>query len=238
MYAEDRRLLPVDYAPYAAVSLRKLRLELLERERSDAPFIPGVVTYWPRLRTLFDLVDAGEPAAGLPPYNGGLFNRQTPELLARAELPDNSICSVINNLGAAAVSANGSAGAKVPVNFPGPVGNALGDALRITAGAASAAPRRAGQRAVAAPRPQGHRQLLHPAGTGASHRGAGPGPVGQRAYGRLSTAGRSRWRRIPVLTRRGGRPWKAPTRRKPACASKSWTRLWAAAIFWWRPWIT
>ena len=117
MYAEDRRLLPVDYAPYAAVSLRKLRLELLERERSDAPFIPGLVTYWPRLRTLFDLVDAGEPAAGLPPYNGGLFNRQTPELLARAELPDDSICSVINNLGAAAVSANGSAGAKVPVNF-------------------------------------------------------------------------------------------------------------------------
>ena len=117
MYAEDRRLLPVDYAPYAGVSLRKLRLELLERERSDAPFIPGVVTYWPRLRTLFDLVDAGEPAAGLPPYNGGLFNRQTPELLARAELPDDSICSVINNLGAAAVSANGSAGGKVPVNF-------------------------------------------------------------------------------------------------------------------------
>ena len=118
MYAEDRMLLPLDHPSYAGVSLRSLRRELLEREQRGTPFLPGAVTYWPRLQLLFNLVDGGEPAAGLPPYNGGLFNPQTPELLARIALPDDKVCAIINNLGAATVSANGaSGGGKVPVNF-------------------------------------------------------------------------------------------------------------------------
>ena len=114
MYGEDRRLLPVTHPAYDGISLRTLRREIMDRLAANVPFIPGVTTYWPRLRVLFDRIDTGEPAAALPPYNGGLFSKEQPELLARVQLPDESVASIINNLGAAAV--NGSA-EKVLVNF-------------------------------------------------------------------------------------------------------------------------
>ena len=107
MYAEDRRLLPVDHPSYSGISLRTLRREIVERLSSGPSFIPGVSTYWTRLQVLFDRIDAGEPAAALPAYNGGLFNRHRPELLTRVQLSDASLARVINSLGAAAV--NGSA---------------------------------------------------------------------------------------------------------------------------------
>ena len=114
MYAEDRRLLPTEHPAYSSISLHSLRREILERLKTNPTFIPGVVTYWPQLRALFDRIDAGEPAAALPAYNGGLFDNQHPELLARVSLPDDSVAAIINSLGAAAV--NGSA-EKVLVNF-------------------------------------------------------------------------------------------------------------------------
>jgi len=114
MYAEDRRLLPVDHPSYAGISLRTLRREVVERLSSGPSFIPGVSTYWPRLRVLFDRIDAGEPAAALPAYNGGLFDRERPELLARVSLPDESVANIINSLGSAPI--NGSV-ERVLVNF-------------------------------------------------------------------------------------------------------------------------
>ena len=113
MYAEDRRLLPDQHQLYSTISLRGLRRDILERLQSNPVFL-NTYSYWPRLQDLFDRVDAGEPAAGLPAYNGGLFNPNTPELLARVRLPDASVASIVNSLGAAAV--NGSA-EKVLVNF-------------------------------------------------------------------------------------------------------------------------
>ena len=114
MYAEDKRLLPVDHPTYSGISLRALRREIMERLSSGPPFIPGVSTYWSRLQVLFDRIDAGEPAASLPAYNGGLFNGQHPELLARVNLPDDKVAAVINSLGSAAI--DGSAD-RVLVNF-------------------------------------------------------------------------------------------------------------------------
>ncbi len=113
MYAEDRRLLPVQHSLYSTISLRDLRRDILDRMQSNPTFL-NTYTYWPRLRELFNRVDAGEPLAGLPAYNGGLFDSQQPELLARVSLPDSSVAIIINSLGAAAV--NGSA-EKVLVNF-------------------------------------------------------------------------------------------------------------------------
>ena len=113
MYAEDRRLLPDQHQLYSTISLRGLRRDILERLQSNPVFLT-TYAYWPRLQDLFDRVDAGEPAAGLPAYNGGLFNRETPDLLARVRLPDASVAAIIDSLGAAAV--NGSA-EKVLVNF-------------------------------------------------------------------------------------------------------------------------
>ena len=114
MYAEDRRLLPIGHPAYSSISLRGLRQEILDRLTTDTTFIPGVATYWPRLEVLFDRVDAGEPVAALPAYNGGLFDREKPPLLARVRLPDEHVANIINSLGAA--TANGSA-EKVLVNF-------------------------------------------------------------------------------------------------------------------------
>ena len=113
MYAEDRRLLPAQHPAYSTISLRGLRQDILERLQSNPVFL-NTYTYWPRLQELFDRIDAGEPAAGLPAYNGGLFNRETPDLLARVRLPDASVAAIINSLGAAAI--NGSA-EKTLVNF-------------------------------------------------------------------------------------------------------------------------
>ena len=105
MYAEDRRLLPTEHPAYSTISLRSLRREILARLESNPVFL-NTYTYWPRLQELFARIDAGEPLAGLPAYNGGLFDRERPELLARARLSDDSVATIINSLGAAAV--NGS----------------------------------------------------------------------------------------------------------------------------------
>ena len=113
MYAEDRRLLPDQHQLYSTISLRGLRRDILERMQSNPVFL-NTYAYWPRLQDLFDRVDAGEPAAGLPAYNGGLFNPDAPDLLARVRLPDASVAAIVNSLGAATV--NGS-GEKVLVNF-------------------------------------------------------------------------------------------------------------------------
>ena len=105
MYAEDRRLLPTEHPAYSTISLRSLRREILARLESNPVFL-NTYTYWPRLQELFARIDAGEPLAGLPAYNGGLFDRERPELLAQSRLSDDSVATIINSLGAAAV--NGS----------------------------------------------------------------------------------------------------------------------------------
>ncbi len=113
MYAEDRRLLPTENPAYATISLRSLRRNILERLRHNPVFL-RTYTYWPLLQELFQRIDGGEPDAKLPAYNGGLFHREQPELLARIRLPDESVAEIINNLGAARVN---GASDKVLVNF-------------------------------------------------------------------------------------------------------------------------
>ena len=113
MYAEDRRLLPTEHPAYSGISLRGLRREILQRMESEPVFLNTHI-YWLRLRELFGRIDAGEPLAGLPAYNGGLFDPKRPELLARVSLSDNNVAAIIDSLGTAAV--NGSV-EKVLVNF-------------------------------------------------------------------------------------------------------------------------
>ena len=114
MYAEDRQLLPTEHPAYSSISLRGLRQEILERMVANPTFIPGVATYWSRLQALFQRIDGGEPHAMLPPYNGGLFSNERPELLRQVSLPDESVAPIINSLGAAAVNGSDS---QVLVNF-------------------------------------------------------------------------------------------------------------------------
>ena len=103
MYAEDRHLLPVGDANYDRVSLRSLRRSMLEELATNQPFTSRVPVYWLRLQELFDWIDQGESSVRLPAYNGGLFSRQSSELLAQVRLPDASLASIVNSLGAAPV---------------------------------------------------------------------------------------------------------------------------------------
>ncbi len=87
LYAEDRDLLPVRDAGYAAYSLRGLREDAARIVDDRRTLSPSARTWWPRLIALFAAVAEGDPAMGLPPYNGGLFEH-TSDLLSRVTLPD------------------------------------------------------------------------------------------------------------------------------------------------------
>ncbi len=73
-YAEDKGLLPVKTNDtYKARSLSQKSHELLRMERDHIPFDQGQ-TLWMEIQNLFDAVDRGQRAWGIPPYNGGLFS--------------------------------------------------------------------------------------------------------------------------------------------------------------------
>ncbi len=48
--------------------------------------------------TLSQLIDQGDAAIGLPPYNGGLFNDAAAPLLANVRLSDAAIAPIIYDL--------------------------------------------------------------------------------------------------------------------------------------------
>ena len=56
-------------------------------ERGD-PFSGTASAYYNHLTTLFQLIDKGDASIGLPPYNGGLFAKETAPLLDEVHLPD------------------------------------------------------------------------------------------------------------------------------------------------------
>ena len=44
------------------------------------------------------VIDQGDPSIGLPPYNGGLFSRDSAPLLESVRLPDSVIADIIYDL--------------------------------------------------------------------------------------------------------------------------------------------
>ena len=54
--------------------------------------------YYDHLMTLSQLIDQGDAAIGLPPYNGGLFNDAAAPLLASVRLPDAAFAPIIYDL--------------------------------------------------------------------------------------------------------------------------------------------
>ncbi len=73
LYAEARELLPLDLARYRAVCLRDLLAEVRDNHRQGMHY-EDEDALWTRLQALFALIDQGDPAAGVPAYNGGLFD--------------------------------------------------------------------------------------------------------------------------------------------------------------------
>ena len=73
LYAEARDLLPLDVSAYRAVCLRDLLAEVRENHKHGLNYDDDYAI-WERLQALFALIDQGDPTAGVPAYNGGLFD--------------------------------------------------------------------------------------------------------------------------------------------------------------------
>ena len=98
VYAEDRDLLPDNQEPYKSYSLTTMRGDIAERIANVQPFSPTLATYWPKLRAVFKAIAEGDDTLGIPPYNGGLFARDSAPILDRIELPDAVVAELVFKL--------------------------------------------------------------------------------------------------------------------------------------------
>jgi hypothetical protein len=98
LYAEDRNLLPDDRGPYKELALTRLRDEIADKKAARSEFSDRVALYWARLETIFNAVGEGDDKLGIPPYNGGLFQKDRAPILTRAKLPDNVMAEIIFGL--------------------------------------------------------------------------------------------------------------------------------------------
>lgn len=112
LYAEDRRLLPIDHDGYAAYSLDRLRDEIAERLDRHEVLSDRADTRYGTLRALFSAIDGGDTKLGLPPYNGGLFDASEHPLLETVRLPDSVVALAVDTL-----SRREEGGRKLRINY-------------------------------------------------------------------------------------------------------------------------
>ena len=99
LYAEDRDLLPVRNTSYDDYALReKVRGDVRRRKDHDDVFSTSAARYWLAIDDLCLAIDQGDASIGLPPYNGGLFDRKRIPLLANIRLGDDVMAKVIDAL--------------------------------------------------------------------------------------------------------------------------------------------
>ena len=105
LYAEDRDLLPVRDERYDDYGLRdKVRGDVGRRKDRGDAFSETAARYWSAIDDLCRAVDAGDSSIGLPPYDGGLFDRESAPLLSRIRLGDRVMADVIDALSFEAAS--------------------------------------------------------------------------------------------------------------------------------------
>ncbi len=99
LYAEDRGLLPVHDERYDDYSLRaRVRDDVGQRKDLDDVFSATATRYWSAVDDLATAIDQGDASIGLPPYNGGLFDRERTPLLGSVRLGDQVMADVIDAL--------------------------------------------------------------------------------------------------------------------------------------------
>jgi hypothetical protein len=97
-YAEDRNLLPVRDARYQPYSVRRLRERVRDDIENQKTFSTKLDNIWRDLQGVFQLIDEGDDAVGMPAYNGGLFDRARAPLLERTRVPDAVMAPIIDAL--------------------------------------------------------------------------------------------------------------------------------------------
>ena len=99
LYAEDRDLLPVRDSRYDDYALRdRVRGDIGRRKDEGDVFSVAAARYWSTFDDLCRAIDQGDASIGLPPYNGGLFDRDGAPLLSRVRLGDAVMADVIDAL--------------------------------------------------------------------------------------------------------------------------------------------
>ena len=99
LYAEDRELLPVtDALGYREYSLVRMRREIAEKIGRGQRFSEHAYDYWERLTALFRIVDEGDPALKVPPYNGGLFRPDRYPFLEQNKVADAFLAPALDEL--------------------------------------------------------------------------------------------------------------------------------------------
>ena len=99
LYAEDRDLLPVRDTRYDDYALRdKVRGDVGRRKDQNDTFSDSAARYWNAIDDLCLAIDQGDVSIGLPPYNGGLFDRESMPLLEGIRLGDQIVANVIDAL--------------------------------------------------------------------------------------------------------------------------------------------
>ena len=99
LYAEDRDLLPVRDERYDDYALReKVREDVRRRMDQDDAFSETAAPYWSAIDDLCRAIDRGDSSIGLPPYNGGLFDRRRTPLLSDIRLVDSVMAPAIDAL--------------------------------------------------------------------------------------------------------------------------------------------
>ena len=99
LYAEDRDLLPVRDTRYDDYGVRdKVRGDVGRRKDKGDVFSRMASRYWSAFDDLCRAIDVGDTSIGLPPYNGGLFDRQRTPLLCTIRLGDAVMADVIDAL--------------------------------------------------------------------------------------------------------------------------------------------
>ena len=113
LYAEDRELLPVRDERYDDYGLRmRVRDDIRTRKDRNDVFSATATRYWTAIDDLATAIDRGDASIGLPPYNGGLFDRERTPLLANIRLGDQLLADVIDTL-----SFEQSAGGRRYINY-------------------------------------------------------------------------------------------------------------------------
>ncbi len=99
LYAEDRDLLPVRDRRYDDYGLRdRVREDIRRRKDDEDTFSTQATRYWFAVDDLCRALDSGDASIGLPPYDGGLFDRQRAPVLAQIRLGDAVMADIVDAL--------------------------------------------------------------------------------------------------------------------------------------------
>ncbi len=97
LYAEARGLLPLDNDAYREVCLEELLVRIRENHRLGLRYADAYAI-WGHLQALFALIDQGKPMAGVPAYNGGLFDPGRRPFLTRHRIRNDYLQSALIRL--------------------------------------------------------------------------------------------------------------------------------------------